>query len=280
MRRMKVFCRGFLSMEDVLLEAGRQLMVGQAAKLFDHNAAKQVASNPNGLKDTTGLRHLPNLVNLVERLDKHLKLKSDADQKKAAAEAEDEDEDVDEMEAESSEEDAASKTATRAPARAVSSRLSKMSHLKKKDMKRASSASGAKKGAATPDSPSGPQLLNEEVTGGALSAELMKVVMKLGHTPQSFYTLNVEVALAGKVKMGRAIEGARGCEPMPMSVLRVSLVCLTVVGATLMAACCMVASVKGKCFIGQECYVGQSVSSRFVDFLMIQMQRSIHIMRQ
>lgn len=202
LRRMKVFSSGVVHMDNVLVDARRQIRECEAREMFIHHVSKFIQNMPTGFHDRSGFRNIATTEDIVAKLQKHERKVQEARQ--AAKEEENSDEEQEsEQEDNGDESDASVQVANphshKAPA-SVSVRSTAKSKSKRKR-------------AASPE----PEMQDVETSENQdLDADLKKIATRLGSVPSCFYALFPETIMQSRKKCGRSLDAV----PSPATIVR------------------------------------------------------------
>ena len=197
MRRVQVYTDTFISQEEMLLEAARQLHEQQPQNVFDHNYARLLKTSPVGLKEANGQRHLQTVADITANSTGNLGLST-----------------ID---------------LTNMPVSNVSRRAAAVLPNKKRKAAKPSGAEAVPEGQCIPLSaaPSRKRGKGPDVVDGAetcsqtsrvsatgampagaetLPPELKKVSQAMGQVPQCFRNISIEKLLLGE-KLGNQLKG-------------------------------------------------------------------------
>lgn len=202
LRRLRIFSRQGLVLQDLLAEASRLLQDDELQKQHQHHAATRLANQPTGLKDTS-TRHIPTLQTLEDKYNKNTaKRKSLVAEAKAALE-EDEEEDDEDSQAPSEEDGVV-----------VMSMPSKTTDIPSKGKGKRRRGNSPTKGSTKEEKKGKDGRESIEISdAGDIDPDLLEVAKRLGNVPACFAALNPQEILEKKPKIGRSLDAVpwQGC---------------------------------------------------------------------
>ena len=188
MRRMRVACTRGVMMQDLLLEARRQLVDSQHIKVHEHALQIRSKGMPTGFRERNGMRHLLDVKDIAEVVAKK---QEEQNKKRRQEEVQSEEEEREETEEEDDEMDGdivlVKQAVAEAPVKSEPG-ASKQSKKRKKEAK--------------PE----PEEDVEIGDGGDLDQELQGCADRLGQVPACFHALKPALILETKSKCGRSLD--------------------------------------------------------------------------
>lgn len=189
MRRMRVASTRGVMMQDLLLEARRQLVDSQHIKVHEHALQTRAKGMPTGFKERNGMRHLLDVKDIAEvvcRKQAEQDKKRRQEEPPSGGEEQETEEEDDDM---GSDEVVVVKKAAAASEAPVKSEPGAKSKRRKKQEEQ-----------------------DDDVeiggTDGDLDQELQQCADRLGQVPSCFQHLKPAVILEGKSKCGRSLDAA------------------------------------------------------------------------